>query len=243
MKALCKYAVGAGVWLVLVTGSFPLAAEQGFFQQELVQDKQVRVRAEHDLPHRAWEQACRSALLEPYRLQQIEQLERQAEVKLEGYGAFVSASIEGYSSHRQDGWLYCTADTVHVDEANSLAGTALREAWQGRGIYGRETLVQLLQVALQNPDTYDDAVVLVATTTDTNNQLQFLDENLDPTQLALPVAFESVFEIWLEHANFATVIQFEQQCESVKCRQLVAQARNLKEQEDAEKVYDLSSYF
>ena len=238
-----RYAFGVGAWLALVTASFPSVAEQGFFERELMADNQMRVRTDHDLPLRTWDQACRSALLEPYRLQQVEQLEQRIGVELEGYGAFVTASIEGYSSHRQDGWLQCSATTVQVEEANSLAGTALREAWQGREHYARDTLVELLQLALQHPNTYDDAVVLIATTAGDSNQLQFLEANLDPTQLVLPIALESVFEIWLEHGYLVSVIQHEGKCETLKCRQLVTKARKLKEQEDAEKVYDLSSYF
>ena len=238
-----RYALGVGAWLASVATSFPSVAEQGFFEREIMPDNQVRVRTDHDLPLRTWNQACRSALLEPYRLQQVEQLEQRVGVELEGYGAFVSASIEGYSSHRQDGWLQCSATTVQVEEADSLAGTALREAWHGRGHYGRDTLSELLQLTLHHPKTYDDSLVLIATTTDAGNQLQFLEANLDPTQLVLPIALESLFEIWLEHGKFESVIQLEEKCETPNCRQLVTKARNLKEREDAEKKYDLSSYF
>lgn len=243
MTRSANYLGCMGVLMAIAMSTSARSAESAFFQQEVLPDEGARVKAERNLPQRTWDQACRSVLLEPLRLQYIEQLERQLEVELEGHGAYVSASIDGYRSYRDGGWLYCSAATVTPDDSSSLAGTALREAWQGLEHYDRQTLVQLLKAALRHPETYDDGLVLVAKTMDTSKQVQFLDDNLDPTKLKLAAAFESAFEVWLKHERFETVLQFEKGCDTVKCRELIVQARNLKEKEDAEKVYDLSSYF
>lgn len=246
---MIKHIYRVGALLTFVVSSYCAASEHGFFVQETLSangegaENSARVTTSRELPQRTWDQACRSALLMPFRTQQVRQLESQLDTQLEGRGLFVSATIEGYRSYREADWLYCSATDIDVNQPESLAGTALREVWNGREHYDREVVVGLIQVALAAPSTYDDAVALIATTTDAENQLQFLDANLDPTQLKLPVAFASVFQVWLAHARFNEVIQYGQGCDTVECRRLIAQANQLKEQQDAEKVYDLSSYF
>lgn len=243
MTRLQRYICATAGLVALATSPALVASDQGFFTQETLSGKHARVKTSHDLPQRTWNQACRSTLLEPLRQQQVRQLEALIDSKLDGYGAFVSASIEGYQSHRSDSWLHCQADSIEINESASLAGTALREAWHGKEHYDGAVLRTLLQVALQSPTTYDDAIVLIATTTAATNQLQFLADNLEPSQLRLPAAIESVFHIWLEHSQFNLVLQYQQSCDTVQCRQLIVDAKHLKEKDDAEKVYDLSSYF
>lgn len=243
MTSLTKHCYAVGALMTLVLSPNCVAVEQGIFVQETVAENSARVKTSHDLPQRTWDQACRSALLIPFRSQQVSQLESQLDTQLEGSGGFVAAHMEGYRSYRDADWLYCSAKVIDINQTDSLAGTALREVWQERAHYDREVVVGLVQLALATPSTYDDAVVFIATTTDAENQLQFLDANLDPAQLKLPIAVESALEIWLEHARFDAVIKHEEACDSVQCRRLVAQAKQLKEQEDAEKAYDLSSYF
>lgn len=233
-----------GVLLVLSLGPLvSVAAMQNerLFAQEL-HNNGARVTTSHSLPSRVWDQACRNALLVPYRQQQVEMLTDAVDLELTLTAGYVEAMIDGYSSYRDEGWLYCSAQSIEVNVAASQAGTAIRKAWQLRETSHRDPMIALLQVALAHPTTYDDAVALVVTTMEPELQIGFLNSNLEPTNLQLEESFESLFTIWVENQQYDIVLELADSCESPKCRQLGVQARQFKEKQDAETLFDLSSY-
>ncbi|MCK9238037.1 MAG: hypothetical protein M0Q29_00675 [Thiopseudomonas sp.] len=211
------------------------------FEKELLGDS-ARVTTKKDLPTSAWNIACREALTLPLQQQLREKLAAKLQAKVPEQASFIEAHIDNYRSWSQGTWLHCKADVSIIDEEKNLAALAVRAAWLTDYEQDRKSLNALVKFAMQHPFSSADAVPLIAKLANPEQQLRYLDNNLRVNSLTLTQAQEAVLTIWAKEQRWQAMIDLAQNCNSVECRRWLQQAEQEKEQEDAEKADDLSSY-
>ena len=211
------------------------------FEKELLGDS-ARVTTKKDLPTSAWNIACREALTLPLQEQLRETLRARFQAKVPEQASFIEAHIDNYKSWNQGKWLHCKADVSIIDEEKNLAALAVRAAWMTDYEQDKKSLNALVKFAMQHPFSSNDAVVLIAKLANPEQQLRYLDNNLRVNSLTLTQAQEAVLVMWAKEQRWQAMIDLAQNCDSVECRRWLQQAEEKKEQEDAEKADDLSSY-
>ena len=204
---------------------------------------EAAVRPRRDYPDSVVQQACQRALTSPVRSDVRERLEDKLSLTFTRDVGFSDASINDYRSWSKDDWVHCSGTVQVTDWPLNLAGLAIRLAWHYASNDQSEYLRPLLKVALEHPATTADAVALIAHLAPKEQQLSYLDTNLESGKLTMPAAMQSVGEIWFAQGRWADVIRLTRRCDTLDCRRLRLDAEEQKEIEDAEKVDDLSSYF
>lgn len=212
------------------------------FEQEFLGDS-ARVTTQQNLPTSAWNISCRDALTIPLKQQLKDTLSARLKVELPEHVSFIDAHIDNYKSWNQDQWLHCKADVSINDEEKNLAALAIRVAWALDPQQQRESLNPLVKHAMQHPFSSADAVALIAKLAKPEQQVSYLDNNLDIDGLTLDQAKYAVLSIWSTQQRWQDMIDLAHRCNSLECQQILRQAEDAKEQEDAEKADDLDSYF
>lgn len=206
-------------------------------------DGEAAVLPRRDYPDSLAHQACRRVLTGPARIEVRERLAKELELTPPEEVSFIVADITDYRSWQKDKWLHCTGTVTVKNWPQNLSGLAIRVAWHHVGQNQPEPLRPLLKLALEHPTTTADAVALIAHLAPKNQQLKYLDANLEPKQLTMPASIKAVSEIWLEQGRWEEIIRLTERCDTLACRRLQLDAKEQKEIEDAEKMDDLSSYF
>lgn len=211
------------------------------FEKELLGDS-ARVTTKKDLPTSAWNIACREALTVPLQQELRETLAAKLQANVAEQASFIEVQIDNYKSWNQGKWLHCKADVSIIDEEKNLAGLAVRAAWMTDYEQDKKSVNALVKFAMQHPFSSADAVPLIAKLANPEVQLRYLDNNVRVDLLTLTQAQEAVLAIWAKEQRWQAMIDLAQNCDSVECRRWLKQAEEKKEQEDAEKADDLSSY-
>lgn len=212
------------------------------FETRLMDEGVAAVRTQRDYPASVLNQACRRTLSQPLRAEVQQRLSSQLDRTIPDDVSFIVADIENYRSWEKDGWLQCSAEVAISDWPRNLAGLAVRAAWHQAEAGERGELRPLLAVALESSHATADAVALIASLAPEQQRAQYLDANLQPTQLTMHRAMLVVGQIWFDSARWNDVLELTKRCDSVSCRRLGIEAQEQKEIEDAEKADDLSSY-
>lgn len=229
---------------VILLSPFSLLGQpnDSVFKQEFLGDS-ARVTTSQNIPRSAWAIKCREALGFPLQNQLRQQLEEQLGVVLPEGVSYLEGSVENYQSWNKSKWLHCKGDVSIDDEEKHLAALAVRGAWALANKDDNNALLTLIKYAMQHTFSSADAVVLVAKLASADEQLSYLDQHLDSSALTLDEAKETVLQIWDKEQRWAAIIELAEQCNSLGCRRLSQRAEEKKEQEDAIKANDLSSYF
>lgn len=232
---------------LLAALSLPLAAvaedsPTNVFTQEHLGDS-ARVTTSVKLPVSQWNNVCRAALNIPQREQLRDKLAGMLQISLPEGVSYIEAQVDNYKSWHQDKWLHCKGDVSILEEEKSLAILAVMSAWNVAGQEDKTSLEPLVRYAMHHPSSSADAVALVAHLAKPEQQLDYLNQNLNRSELRLNTAKEAVLQIWFKNKRWQDVIELAESCNTPACQQQLAQAIVEKEREDAEKADDLSSYF
>lgn len=212
------------------------------FEKEFLGDS-ARVTTKKNLPKSAWDIACRQTLTLPLQQQLRETLAKKLQANVSEKASFIEAHFNNYKSWNQGEWLYCKADVSINDEEKNLAALAVRAAWMTDYQQDKKSLNTLVKYAIKHPFSSADTVALIARLTKPDQQINYLDSNLQVEGLSFNDAKQAVLTIWANEKRWQAMIDLAQTCDSLECRQLLKTAEEKKEQEDASKADDLSSYF
>ncbi|NQZ03527.1 hypothetical protein [Idiomarina sp.] len=211
--------------------------------QQQTTEQGVAVRAESDLPAQVDQKACRLLLSKPQRLALRTELSDTLGFEITDSVSFFAGRIDNEKLWTADGWQHCSGEVVIENKSLNLAALAVRAAWQMRGELEQAQLKQLLQVSLSEPYSSADAVTLIAHLAPEPRQFAYLQQNLQADQLTLDVAKQSAAQLYFKQQDYAQTIAIASTCKSIDCQRLRLQAEQQKEKQDAEKAFDLDSYF
>lgn len=212
------------------------------FEKELLGDS-ARVTTKKNLPKSAWNIACRQTLTLPLQQQLRETLAAKLQVNVSDKASFIEAHFNNYKSWNKGKWLYCKADVSINDEEKNLAALAVRAAWMTDYEQDKKSLNALVKYAIKHPFSSADTVALIAKIAEPDQQINYLDSNLQVEGLSFNDAKQAVLIIWANEKRWQAMIDLAKTCDSLECQRLLKNAEEKKEQEDANKVDDLSSYF
>ncbi|PYE35155.1 hypothetical protein DFP83_10129 [Idiomarina fontislapidosi] len=212
------------------------------YQQQTTSDG-VAVKAEQDLPAQVDQKACRLLLSKPQRLQLKAELSETLGFEIADNVSFFAGRIDNEKLWTADGWQHCSGNVVVENKALNLAALAVRAAWQMQGQLDQTQLKQLLQLSLSESYSSADAVALIAHLAPEPRQFAYLQQNLQPEQLTLDTAKYSAARLYFNQQDYGQSITIASTCESIDCQRLRVQAEQKKEQQDADKAFDLDSYF
>lgn len=234
--------------LIAVLGlvsQFAVASEPtglSHFEKKLL-GGEAKVRTDAKLPSQAWQKACREVLTAPLREEVRMRLIKRVSSSIPDEVSFIQAKIVKFNSWNDSGWLHCTGETEVTDWALNIAALSARTAWFLAENEEFDQIKPFIKEALAHSYSAADAVALIAKLAPERQQLSYLDVNLNNEALTLDAAKHAVSSIWFSDGRWQSVIDLTSQCDLVECRQLKRNAEEEKEQEDAEKADDLSSYF
>lgn len=191
----------------------------------------------------ALQAACRRALTLPQRAKIRAELMAITSQTIPEPLSFIDANIADYRQKKQENGLYCEGKVNSADAAYNQAGLALTTAWWAAEYGDVELLRTMLKVALQHGRTQADAVALIASQTDFESGLAYLDKHLRPEKLTLNQGKIAVGKIWFKAKKFEAVISLMASCSDPSCQQLLANTEEKLQQIELEQIEDLSSYF
>lgn len=227
----------------IVTESSGIVREKSPFFISEASDGGAQVIALKALSSGAEQAACRRALTLPKRAEIRAELMTLTSQTIPPPLSFIDASITNYRQTKQKDGLYCVGDISVVDPQYNQAGLALITAWWALDNSDIELLRAMLKVALQHERTQADAVALIASQTDFESGLAYLDKHLDAENLSFSEAKIAVAKIWLEAEKFAAVSELMATCEAPLCQQLLIKAQEAVRQINIEQANDLEDYF
>jgi hypothetical protein len=190
----------------------------------------------------AMQLACRRALTLPQRAEIRAELMALTSQTIPETLSFINANIANYWQEKQEDGLYCEGKVSSADTAYNQAGLALTTAWWAAAYDDIELLRTMLKVALKHDRTQADAVALIASQTDFESGLDYLDKHLRPEKLTLSESKIAVGQIWLKATRFKAVISLMASCSDPSCQQLLAKTEEISQQTDLEQAHDLNSY-
>lgn len=207
-------------------------------------DSQATVVIDRKLPEQAWVSLCRNKLVQPHLQATRDALAEQVGFSIAEQAGYFAGEIHGFKvlSH-DDEEIRCSGSVEPGDSAANLAGTAVRAAWQMHSELTSEQLKSLLGLALRNPVSAADGVVLIAKLAAPEQQLNYLQSNLDAQALQLDEARATAMQIYIAGHEYDIALALATQCDAVDCRRLIPAAQQGKRNYEAEQAKDLSSYF
>lgn len=203
----------------------------------------VAVRGKTSLPQQVDQKACRLLLTRPQRQQLRQELAQALGFAIDDNVSYFNGRIDNERLWTADGWQHCSGEVVIEDKPANLAALAVRAAWQMSDQLSQAQLKQLLQLSLANPISSADAVTLIAHLAPPERRFSYLQQNLQAQHLSLDIARFTAASLYYQQQDYDQVLALLAPCNTVDCRQLQAQAEQQKEQQDAEKAFDLDSYF
>ena len=242
---MAKMAQLAAGLLTAICCQSALANDSSLLQRYELQPGEgaAAVKGKTDLPQQVDQKACRLLLTEPQRVQLRQQLSEQVGFTISDSVSYFAGRINNERLWTADGWQHCSGDVELADSDASLANLAVRAAWQMRAELTPEQLKPLLQLSLAQPQSSADAVTLIAHLAPAERQFSYLQQNLQPQQLSLDIARYHAADLYNQQQEYRQALAILAPCNSIECRRLRAQTEQKKEQQDAENLYDLDSYF
>lgn len=240
--AVCTLAVSTPIWATSVANSG--VANSSVAEASANGATQAVVTIDRKLPEQAWVSLCRNKLVQPQLQATREALAEQVGFSIAEPAGYFAGDIQGFKvqSHTDDE-IRCSGTVVPGDSAANIAGTAVRAAWQMHPELTSEQLKGLLGLALRNPVSAADGVVLIAKLAAPEQQLSYLQSNLDAQALQLDDARAAAMQIYIAGHQYDTALALATQCDAVDCRRLIPAAQQGKRNYDAEQAKDLSNYF
>lgn len=205
---------------------------------------EATLAVDRQLPDSAWVSLCRKELLRPHIEAVREQLGEQVGFTIEEPAGYFAGEIHDFNVLRQDNTeVRCQGVVIPGDTATNFAGIAVRAAWQMQADLRPEQLKQLLALALGDAVSAADGVALIAKLAPLEQQLSYLEKNLDTQALQLDQARAAVMQIYINGQDYDQALAIATECDAVACRRLIPMALQGKRQHEAEQAKDLSSYF
>ncbi|WP_133407935.1 hypothetical protein [Parashewanella tropica] len=241
-----------------------ITRQSGFFKVQAVENG-ARVMLLNPNAKPAIEQACRRALTLPTVQQLKRKLKSELELSLHNNNGdtkhrlltfdipdsvhYINASIDDYQQQKQSSWWYCQGTVKVSSESETLAGLAIRYAWDivntERDINTKKLkLKSVLPYAINHPSTHHDAISLIVHNAAKDKQLAYIQKyHLQPEKLKLAKSKQVVSNALLNHNQLKQAYEYVAECDSLNCRKLKLSIEQKLEQQEQQTADDLDSYF
>ena len=196
-----------------------------------------------DLPVKIWKKVCRKALSYPLRLKKQQQLAKELNLTLPEHINYATSKLTNYQEQKIDGGLSCNGTIEEIKIEQGRAVLALMNAWWAVKENKKSFLKPLLSISISNPETKNDALVLIASETAGQKGQYIFKQQVNSNNLLLNESKASMANFWLVQGKYKQASNILAQCDSQLCYQLQYKAKMQKELQDEKTADDLSSYF